>query len=67
MDDGQNAAGIFCQGLLETGPGRDVEVVDGFIQQQEGAALGHQQRQFQAGALAVTHLAARTQGIVASE
>ena len=42
-------------------------MVDGFIQKQEGAALGHQQGQFQAGALTVAHLSARAQGIVTGE
>ncbi len=67
MDDGQHRAGIFGKRLLEARPGGDVKVIDGFIQQQEGAALRHQQGQFQAGAFAITKASRRAQRVVAAE
>ena len=67
MDYRQHAAIVIRQGLLEARPCRDIQVVDGFIEQQEGAALGHQQGQFKPGTFPITHFTARTQRIVTAE
>ena len=67
MHDRQHGALEIGQRLLEACPRGDVEVVDGFIQYQEGAALRDQQRQHQAGAFAVGVAAAGAQRIIPAE
>ena len=67
MHNRQHRAFELTQGLLETRARGDVEVVDGFVEQQEVAALGNQQAELQAGAFAVTQAVVGTQRVVAAE
>ncbi len=45
MHGNQHRAGESLQRGLKLLPGGDIQVVNGFIQQQEAAALGNQKRQ----------------------
>ena len=46
---------------------RDIEVVDGFVQEQKGTTARHQQSQFQAGALAVAQTLSRAKRVIPAE
>ena len=67
MHHRQDAAVKLGQSLLEASPGRNIEVVDRLVQQQESAALCYQQCQLQTRAFTEGQFPAGAQWIVTAE